>query len=168
MEHDLNEFELSPEVREKLKNKKILQKELREGKTAQQILNFSDATMAKFYGAAYFLFEHKRYDDAAQAFLFLATLNPGNHEYWLGLGMAAQMMHNYDTAIDSYELSALCEIDNPVPYFYLAKCLFALHDRSNAIEALDLAIAAADERIEYATLKAQAQEAKRILLSHGI
>lgn len=164
MKDDFNDFELSKEVRDKLKNKRLLKKELAEGKSAQEIMGFSDATMSKFYQAAYTLFEHKRYHEAADAFLFLATLNLHHHEYWLGLGMATQMCQNYEAAIDAYELAALCDITSPVPYFYLAKCLFAIHDRESALQALDLAIETADELEEYAELKQQAEAAKVILL----
>jgi type III secretion system low calcium response chaperone LcrH/SycD len=166
MEDDLSEFKLSPEAKKKLKNKKALQKEIEAGKTAQEIIGFSDQTMAKFYKAAYRLFEHKRYQDAAKAFLFLATLNPHNHEYWLGLGMTTQLCQNYEAAIDAYELAAIANISSPVPYFYLAKCLFAIHDRESALQALDLAIETADEIEEYAELKQQALSAKDILLRH--
>jgi type III secretion system low calcium response chaperone LcrH/SycD len=164
MEEDWKEFQLSPKVKKKLKNKKLLKKELSEGKTAQEIIEFSDATMAKFYGAAYQLFEHKRYKDAANAFLFLATLNPYNHEYWLGLGMATQMCQDYESAIDAYELAAISNLSSPVPYFYLAKCLFAIHDRESALQALDLAIETANNIPDYQELKQQAIMAKKILL----
>jgi type III secretion system low calcium response chaperone LcrH/SycD len=164
MKDDLSEFRLSAKAKEKLKNKKLLKKELAKGKTAQEILGFSNEAMAKFYQAAYFLFEHKRYEDAANAFLFLATLNPHNHDFWLGLGMSMQLCHEYETAIDAYELAALSDISSPVPYFYLAKCLFAIHDRESALQALDLAIETADDLDEYADLKKQAIQAKEILL----
>jgi type III secretion system low calcium response chaperone LcrH/SycD len=166
MQDDLSEFRLSEKAKAKLKNKKLLKKELAEGKTAQEIMGFSDETMAKFYKAAYLLFEHKRYDDAANAFLFLATLNPHHHEYWLGLGMSTQLLQNYEAAIDAYELAALCDISSPVPYFYLAKCLFAIHDRESALQALNLAIETANEVEEYTDLKRQAEMAKEILLKN--
>jgi type III secretion system low calcium response chaperone LcrH/SycD len=166
MKDDLSEFHLSDQAKARLKNKKLLRKELAEGKSAQEIMGFSDQTMAKFYQAAYFLFEHQRYEDAGQAFLFLATLNPHNHDYWLGLGMATQMCHDYEAAIDAYELAALSDIASPVPYFYLAKCLFAIHDRESALQALDLAIETAGEAVDYAELKRQAETAKEILLKH--
>ncbi len=70
MEEGLNEFELSAKIKKKLRDKKQLKKELAEGKTAQEIIEFSDVTMAKFYGAAYQLFEHRRYQDARNAFFF--------------------------------------------------------------------------------------------------
>ena len=105
--------------------------------------------MAKFYGAAYRLFEHRRYTEAANAFLFLVTLNPYNHDYWVGMGMCSQLTKDYETAIDAYEMAAICRIDSPVPYFYLAKCLFALHDRDSALQALDLAIEYAENHSEF-------------------
>lgn len=166
MQDDLSEFQLSEKAKAKLKNQTLLKKELAEGKTAQEVMGFSDETMAKFYRAAYVLFEHKRYQDSANAFLFLATLNPHHHEYWLGLGMATQLCQDYESAIDAYELAALCDISSPIPYFYLAKCLFAIHDRESALQALDLAIETANDLEEYAELKQQAKLAKDILLKN--
>lgn len=166
MEDNLSEFKLSERVKVKLKNKKLLQEEFASGKTAQEIVEFSDATMTKFYKAAYALFEHQRYSDAANAFFFLATLNPCRHEYWLGLGMATQLNKDYESAIDAYELAAFCDLSSPVPYFYLAKCLFAIHDRESALQALDIAIESADELPEFKEIKIQAQLAKEMLLRY--
>lgn len=166
MKDDFGEFKISKKVKEKLKNKKLLKKELAAGKNAQQILGFKDETMAKFYGAAYRLFENRRFSDAANAFLFLVTLNPYNHDYWLGLGMAAQMCGDYESAVDAYEMAAVIDIQSPVPYFYLAKCLFAMHDRESALQALSLALEYADDRPEYQELKKQAAAAQAILLKN--
>lgn len=165
---DLGEFKLSKKVKEKLKNKAQLKKELAAGKTAQEILNFSDETMAKFYKAAYRLFEHRRIVDAANAFLFLVTLNPHNHDYWLGLGMSTQLCGDYEAAIDAYEMAAVTDINSPVPYFYLAKCLFAIHDRESALQALELALEYADDLSEYIELKQQALAARKLLLQNGL
>ena len=163
MKDDLSDFNISKKVKEKLKNKKLLKKELAAGKTAQQIMGIDNETMAKFYGAAYRLFEHQRYVDAANGFLFLVTLNPYNHEYWLGLGMATQMNNDFEAAVDAYEMAAICELDNPIPYFYLAKCLFAMHDRDSAKQALDLALEYSEDRPDFEQLHSQAQAAKDIL-----
>lgn len=165
MDDELKEFKLSKKAKEKLKDKKLLKKELASGKSAQEIMGFSDEVMAKFYAAAYKLFEHRRYEDAVNAFIFLVTLNPYRHDFWLGLGMATQMCHDYEAAIDAYELAAICDISSPVPYFYLAKCLFAIHDRESALQALDLTIETANDLDEYADLKRQAIAAKQILLN---
>jgi type III secretion system low calcium response chaperone LcrH/SycD len=167
MEDELAEFKLSKKAKEKLKNKKLLKKELSEGKTPQEIMGFSDETMAKFYGAAYKLFEHQRYQEAMNAFVFLVTLNSYNADYWLGLGMASQITGDHEMAIDAYEMAAICTLDNPVPYFYLAKCLFAIHDRESALQALSLALEYAGDLPEYTELKMQALAAQKLLLKHG-
>jgi type III secretion system low calcium response chaperone LcrH/SycD len=168
MDNDfLNEFKLSKEIKKKLKNKKQLKKDFSEGKTPQEIVGYSDETMAKFYKAAYHLFENRHYRDAADAFLFLVTLNAYNHDYWLGVGMSSQMLGDFDLAVDAYEMAAICSMENPIPYFYLAKCLFAMHDRSSAIQALDLAIEYSAELPEYADLKNQALAALKLLKHHG-
>lgn len=160
---DLGEFKLSKKAKEKLKNKELLKKELAAGKTAQQIMGFTDETMAKFYRAAYRLFEHRKYEDAANAFLFLVTLNPHNHDYWLGLGMSTQMYGDFEAAIDAYEMAAVTDVESPVPYFYLAKCLFAIHDRESALQALELALEYS-EGPGYEELRQQAQAARKLLL----
>ncbi len=164
MKNKLDEFKGFKEFQNKLRRKKALKKDLSEGKTAQEILGFSNETMARFYRAAYHLFEDKRFADAANAFLFLTTLNPFNHDFWLGLGMATQLCKNFEIAIDAYEMAAICELDNPVSYFYLAKCLYAIHERENALHALDLALEYAQDKDEYAELKQQAQMARESLL----
>lgn len=165
MDDELADFKLSKKAKLKLKDKEKLKKELAAGKTAQQIMGFSDEVMAKFYGAAYRLFEARHFIDAGNAFLFLVTLNPYNHEYWLGLGMATQMNGDYESAIDAYEMAAICRLESPVPYFYLAKCLFAIHDRESALQALELAIEYSGEGLEFAALKQQAIAARDLLLN---
>lgn len=167
MEDELGEFKISRKVKEKLKNKALLKKELASGKTAQEIMGFTNETMAKFYRAAYHLFENRHHADAANAFLFLVTLNPYNHDYWLGLGMSTQMCGDYEAAIDAYEMAAVSDISSPVPYFYLAKCLFAIHDRESALQALELALEYAGDIQEYADLKKQATAARALLLKHS-
>lgn len=166
MADDLEEFKLSKRAKEKLKNKAFLKQELAAGKTPQEILGFSDKTMAKFYQAAYRLFEGRHYADAANAFLFLVTLNTHNHDYWLGLGMSTQLSGDYEAAIDAYEMAAVTDVESPVPYFYLAKCLFAIHDRESALQAIELALDYAEDQDQYAELRQQALAAKTLLLKH--
>lgn len=166
MQDDVGDFKISKKVQEKLKDKEWLKKQLASGKTAQEILGFSDEAMGKFYQAAYKIFEHQRYQDAANAFLFLVTLNPHNHDYWLGLGMATQMTGDYEAAIDAYEMAAITDAESPVPYFYLAKCLFAMHDRDSALQALDMALEYSGDNPEYTELKQQAKKARSLLIKN--
>jgi tetratricopeptide (TPR) repeat protein len=74
------------------------------------------------------------------------------------------MMGDYEAAIDAYEMAAMHDITSPVPYFYLAKCLFAIHDRESALQAIDLALEYAEESSDYDELKEQAKAARALLL----
>lgn len=164
MSDKLSKFKLSKQAKKKLGDKEALREELAAGKSPQEILGFDDETMASFYGSAYQLFQKQKYVDAANAFLFLVTLNAYNYEYWLGLGMSLQMCRDYESAIDAYEMAATCNIDSPISYFYLAKCLFAVHDRESALSALDLALEYSKEKEEFTDLRNQALAAKKLLL----
>jgi type III secretion system low calcium response chaperone LcrH/SycD len=152
-------------VTRKLSDEKWLKSELAKGKTAQDILKLSDKEMDEYYNAACLFFEKEKYADAANTYHFLVTMNPSVHEYWLGLAMSTQMCGDYEGALDAYEMAALNEIDSPIPYFYLAKCLFALHDSENALMALDLAIELSADNKEFEDLRRQAIKAKEFL--HG-
>jgi len=166
IENELTEFNSFAHFTQKLNDLDRIKKDLKKGQLPQQIINFSDETMHKLYEICLKLFEEKSFKDAANSFLFLATLNPHHAGYWLGLGMATQMCHDYETAIDAYELAACLEIANPVPYFYLGKCYFAIHELENSLQALNLAIEIASEFEEYQELREQAETAKDLLLDH--
>lgn len=164
MDDIYNTSDFSNKIKTLMKDKASLKKQLAEGKTAQDLIGYKNETMARFYSAAYHLLSRKQYVDAANGFLFLVTLNPYVEEYWIGLGMATQQYGDYDMAMNAYEMAAIVHVESPVPYFYLAKCLFAMHDRESALEALDLALEHAGNFPQYAELKRQAILAKKTLL----
>ncbi len=166
MQDKLKEFKLSLEIKKSLKKENFLREELQANKTLEQILVFKPSTMDKFYAVAEQLYEKKAYQEASEVFFFLATLNPHEQSYWIGLGLANQMNTHYEEAIDAYEMAITCEITQPMPYFYLAKCLFAIHDRESAMQALDLTLDYAANQPEYASLTEQAIEARHLLLKH--
>lgn len=141
-----------------------VQRELAAGKQVGELLKFAPEAITVLYGRAYKLFQQQHYEEALSAFLFLVFVERRQCDLWLGLGMTLQMVHRYEAAIDAYELAATCEIENPAPYFYLAKCLFATHDHQAALEALEMAIDYAKDDERYGQLLQQAQVAKQSLL----
>jgi len=158
----LSKFEISPAICKSLEDKEWLHSKLKQGTPPRELLGFSNAVMDEFYRTACVLYDEKQYEEAADAFLFLVTLDSGHYDYWIGLGAATQRCEEYELAIDAYEMAAICEIENPIPYFYLAKCLFAIHDRASALQAIELAL-------EYSEgdLHRQAEEAKKMLIREG-
>lgn len=163
---NINEFMLSKQVQAKLKKKGYLLKELSKGRSIEQIIEIPATLMQKLYKTACHLFETQQYVEASDGFLFLISLNARQQDYWIGLGMATQMCGDFESAIDAYEMAAIYETENPVPYFYLAKCLFAMHERQSALLALDMAIQYAGDISEYQELKEMALEAQTLLKKH--
>lgn len=163
----MEKFTFSKNTKDKLRDKDFLRDELGKGMTPQEVMEISDETMENLYNTASHLFESHQYADAANAFLFLISLNPHKYHYWLGLGMATQMSGDFEAAIDSYEMAAIYEVESPTPYFYLAKCLYAMHERQGAMQALEITLQYADDIPEYQELKAQALEAMDLLQKYN-
>jgi type III secretion system low calcium response chaperone LcrH/SycD len=163
MDHQ-DKWVLSKQLLDKLADKPAMIHMLREGRSAQNLWEFSDQMMEKLYLAAHQLLENKKNEEAVNAFVFLVTMNPIHSEYWLGLGASLQRCHEYEAAIDAYEITAIYSLGHPLPYIYLAKCLFAIHDRTSALQALELAIEYTEGHEEFAELKKEALHAKEMLL----
>jgi type III secretion system low calcium response chaperone LcrH/SycD len=151
-------------VLQALHNTTWVKNELAADKQVRELLHIKPEVIAELYGYAYQLFQQQKYLEALHAFLFLTFIDTQQYDLWLGLGMALQMCQHYETAIDAYELAAVCDIENPVAYFYLAKCLFAIHDHPSALEALEMAIGFAEGQDCYRDLLHQALAAKQSLV----
>lgn len=160
----MNEFEISKELIYKLKNKSEILADLLSGQIPQNIYGYSDETMKKFYQAAHRFLEQKKYSESLDAFVFLVTMRPCDYAYWIGLGSALQSCKEYESAIDAYELAATYDLENPWAYFYLANCLFAIHDRTSALQAIELALDYADRNEAFSEVKTKALHAKKMLL----
>lgn len=160
---NLEEFNLSKDVVEKLKDPEYLRKELAEGKSFQEIFDYSEDTMKAFYNAAYTLFQRQAYAESADAFFFLTNLNPYVHAYWLGLGMSEHLNHDHSSALIAYGMAALTDPQNPLPHYHAGTCYRELQDMENALSSYDLAIAIAEEH-NHDNLKQTAMSAKDALL----
>lgn len=155
----MGQFSIDPQILEKMRDAQFLNDAFASGQKLSDLLGFSPETMALMYKSAHHFFTEHQYEQALQSFLFLATLDPDNFDYWLGLGMSAQMTGDYEAGIDAYEMAAFIEVENPVSYFYLSKCFFSMHDHENAKQALEMAIEYAEDSQQYADLKQQAHAA---------
>ncbi len=147
MDH-IERNDIPEEAMEKLRDPELIQKQVSEGKTFQEILGYTSEKMEKFYEGAYNLFQMQEYEKASDAFIFLTTLNPYVHSYWLGLGMAEQLKDHYNSALMAYSMANLTNMENPIPHYHSAKCYLALGDKINAMIALEttLSIAAATDQ----------------------
>lgn len=155
--------EIKGRVLKKIGDKNRVMLLLKGGDSGQALFGYSDEVMGALYKKAHRLLVLARTEDAINAFVFLATLNPGHSEYWMGLGAALQFSHDYEAAIDAYEMAAIHNMEHPLPYLYLAKCLFAIHDRKSALQAFELAIAYSEGIDEFSDIFEEAANAKEHL-----
>lgn len=163
---DENEFAIPEEALARLRDPEFMRRYVEEGKTLQDIIGYSHETMEKFYRAARGLFEQKRFREAADAFVFLTTVNPCVHNYWVALGMSEQSTEEYEAALLAYSMAMVTDPADPLPYYHAALCTYLLGDRESALTALDRAISVAD-RAEHEPLRQAAEEAKkRIVPEH--
>lgn len=139
MDH-VERYEIPEEAVKRLSDPQLIQQQIREGKTFQQIIGYNDQHMDQFYEGAYNLFHMQEYEKAADAFVFLTTLNPYVHNYWLGLGMSEQLNEHYHSAMLAYSMAVLTDVNNPLPQYHTAKCYLALDEKSNAINCLESAL----------------------------
>jgi len=157
---NLDEFGIPEEALKRLSDPDILRRYIDEGKSFQDILGYSNETMEKFYGAAHRLFTKEQYQEAADAFVFLTTLNPYVHNYWLGLGMCEQLNTDHEAALVAYGMAVITDDDNPLPHYHSACCLEAVGDLPNAIASLDLTIDTCGHNEKHQNLKEHALRLK--------
>lgn len=159
-----DEFHIPESGREILEDPVKLQQYVKSGRTIQEIIGFSQSTMNKFYSAACRLFEKQKYEEASDAFIFLTTMNPFVHCYWLGLGMSEHMVEEYSEALLAYNMAIVVDKTNPIPYYHASSCHRALKDLENALISLDHAIHAAGNKEVYLQIKNQALAARKSML----
>lgn len=161
--HD--EFHI-PEIGRKILDNPIkLQQHVESGEIFQEIIGYSEQTMHKFYSAACRLFEKQKYEEASDAFVFLTTMNPLVHYYWLGLGMSEHMLGEYSEALLAYNMAIVIDKTNPISHYHAASCHKALYDVKNAIISLNHAIDMAKDNKVHAKIKKQALMARSFIIA---
>lgn len=157
-------FYISSNLLKKIEDNQWVEEQFESNKMIQEILEVSDQRMDQFFFIACNMLKEKKIQESLQTFLFLLFLNSNRYDYWLGLGSANLLQGNYEGAIDAFEMSAMMQPINPIPYFYLSKCLFSMHDRINALQAIELALEYSKENDEFEEIYRQALLAKSLIV----
>lgn len=157
-------FYISPALEKNIHSIEWVREQLHAKKSLQDVLEIPTNTMDQFYLLACEMLKNKKISESSQAFLFLVFLNSSRYDYWLGLGSARQLQGDYEGAIDAFEMSAMIQPIHPVPYFYLSKCLFSMHDRIHALQAIELAIEYSQDNQEFDEIYRQALLAKSLII----
>lgn len=110
------------------------------GNLPQEEFGFTDEQLTDFYQLSEELYQKKNYQSAADIFLLICILNPYVSSFWIGLGMANEMLGENESALHSY-LTAL-EIDeqNLSPALYAISCLIKLNRKDKAKELISFTL----------------------------
>jgi type III secretion system low calcium response chaperone LcrH/SycD len=117
----------------------------------------------KFYDAARGLFEQKRFQDAADAFLVLTILDSNVYAFWMGLGASEQKCAQYESAMMAYAMATVTDPSNPYPHLYSSQCYAEIEDVLSSLESIDCAIECAAKSEEYRGVKEQVEGIKKRL-----
>jgi type III secretion system low calcium response chaperone LcrH/SycD len=161
----MQRFFLPEAALERLKDPAIIQRFIDEDQCFQDVVGFEQEVMDEFYRVAHRIFQEGRYYEAADAFVFLTTLNPYVYEYWLGLGMAEQLTEDYPSSLTAYAMAIANDDSNPLPYYHSAHCYYQMDDKEKALASLELAIEQARRDEIYANILAEATASKEKILN---
>jgi type III secretion system low calcium response chaperone LcrH/SycD len=126
-------------------------------KEPRDVLGLTDPVVEGIYAQAYRLYNTGRYKDSIQLFRLLVSLAPTEEKFILGLGACFHLLKEYSDAIDCYTLCASMNTENPIPLYHIADCLIQMNDPVSAKISMDLAIKAAGDKPEFATLRDRAK-----------
>lgn len=157
---NIERFKIPQEAVDKLRDPDVIRRYVAEGKTFQEIIGYSPEIMEEFYGLAYRLYSNQQYEDAADAFVFLTTLNPYVHNFWLGLGMAEQKREEYEGALIAYGMAGMTDPSNPISLFHSSHCYHLMGEYQSALDMMDRLIKQCGDQEEHAKLKADAAKAR--------
>lgn len=162
MEH-LEEFQIPRDVLAKLRDHQWVGEQILQGRTFQDMVGFKDSTMERLYAKARALFLHERYEEAADAFVFLTTLNPHYYVYWIGLAMSEHLSGYYQEALGAYAMASICDPNNPIPHYHAATCYRYLSDATHELVALELAIRCCGDNKQHAMVKHKSKKLRSLI-----
>lgn len=100
---------------------------------------FSKDSLEALYSTAYSYYQNGLYDDSIRIFRLLATMDPYEKKYWVGLGASCQQHKEYKNALKAYSSAAMIDFDDPAPHLHAAECYLSLENVEEALKALTIA-----------------------------
>ena len=128
-----------------------------QGLTPKDAMGVSNSYLENVYAQAYRLYNTGKYSEAAHMFRLLIMLNAMEPKYILGLAACFHMLKEYYDAIQSYTMCSALDPENPIPHYHSSDCFIQMKDYLSAMICLELAIARAGDKPEYAKMKERAQ-----------
>lgn len=127
-----------------VRDDKRLTQALSEGKTLQKIIGWSNTTVKQMYEAAARLAEQGSLEDAADAFLFLCSINPRISSFWIGAGLCAQQQGKLEEALHIFRRGIAHACDEWSIYAHALHCCLDMKRRESALALVELALYVAE------------------------
>jgi type III secretion system low calcium response chaperone LcrH/SycD len=144
--------------REVLEINAMIAEQLFAQRSLKEVLGVRDGELRSLAEAAQRLFVARRYEEAADAFLLVASLDPCEQEHWMRMATSEQLAERYQRAIDGFGMAAWTHPDDPTPHFHLADCYMQEGRWERAVKALTLAIECIGEDPDRERLMEKAKE----------
>ncbi len=145
------------------KDEEGFSEQISSGISLQELAHVSDGVIDKLYLGAKRLFDQKVFDDSADAFLFLTSINAKKHAFWLGLGSSEYGRKHYEEALNAYAFASETNMSDPNCHIMSYRCYEELGQIDNAINSLDSALCVIEGQSEYADWKSVIQSEKQRL-----
>lgn len=109
-------------------------------KTLQEECGYDGEMMGNIYDLAELLLHKREFENAADLFLFLTTLNPYVCWFWQGLGFAYQEQLKYEEALDSFKFAIRCNLYDLDCYEEAVRCCLNKRDVTEAFNILEFGL----------------------------
>ena len=109
------------------------------GELLQEQLGVSDELLDKCYKIGCRYLDDRKFEEAADIFVVLVSINAYVPEFWMRLGNAESGKREYDDALQAYFMAILYDADDPFPHVYAAEVYLHLKKFDEAIECLTAA-----------------------------
>ena len=127
------------------------------GGTLKTLVDMGEKEMEAIYAVAYNHLSANKYDQAIDLFKFLCLYDHTEARWFYGLGVAQQRKGAHESAVNSYGMATILDVDNPRPQAQAGYCLLALGRWPEAASALEGAIMVCGDTPEHAAIKRQAE-----------
>jgi tetratricopeptide (TPR) repeat protein len=106
----------------------------------QEVFPVSDATIERFYQCGCRLHQDARYQEAADVFFVISTIDYRRHNAWLALGLAEKALASWEPALTAFSMAALTNIQDPLSFIHSAECYIALGEKVDAEDCIQAAL----------------------------
>ncbi len=105
----------------------------------QDIFPISDTTVEHFYQCGYRLHQNAQYQEAADVFFVMSSMDYRRHNVWMALGLAEKALNHWDLALTAFSMAILTNMQEPMAFLHSAACYIALGKNIDAQECLQAA-----------------------------